>query len=97
MPFMMTIEASAEKPDEVHPHVAGLVDVKALGKSHPIILISDHEAPLFLKLQDREILVGNPAGWAYFNELEMSSAVMSPSDNAFFAGSVTIRRTVKRK
>ena len=48
MPFVMTVEARAEKPNEVHPHVAGLVDVKALGKSHPIILISDHEAPLFL-------------------------------------------------
>jgi hypothetical protein len=35
---MMTFEAYTEKPDEVHPHVAGLVNVKALGKSHPIIL-----------------------------------------------------------
>jgi hypothetical protein len=48
MPFVMAVEARTEKPNEVHPHVAGLVDVKALGKSHPIILISDHEAPLLL-------------------------------------------------
>ena len=27
---------------------AALVEVEALGKSHPVILISDHEAPLLL-------------------------------------------------
>jgi hypothetical protein len=31
-------------------------------------------------------LIGNPAGWAYFNELEMSSAMMSASGKAVFAG-----------
>ena len=48
MPFVMTFEAHTEKPNEVHPHVAGLVDLKALGKSYPVVLISDHEAPLLL-------------------------------------------------
>lgn len=83
---MMTLEAVLRSRMTFIHICPGSLKSKSSGNPTPSFS-SDHRAPFVLT-----VFVGNSAGWAYFNELGMSSAVMSPSDEAVFAA-----RTVKAK
>ena len=97
MPFMMAFEACAQKPNEVHPHVAGLVDVKTLGKSHPIILISDHEAPLFLIAAGKRDPCRQTCRMGVFQGIGDQLSGNERQRQGCFRRNKTIRRTFKEK
>src|SRR3984957_9330711 len=95
LPLMMTVEAFAEQPDEVHPHVAGLVDLKALGKSHPIILVRNHEAPLLLMSAGKGDFRRQTGGMGVFQRIGDGFWGDEPERQGCFCARVASCRTVK--